>query len=55
MRTKNGDISQVMISVENLTQLKQCILASKSNKKINVSSLACEDINLINPSNWKIK
>ena len=48
-------IDYCLVGVENLSQLKQCILASKSKKKINVSSLACEDINLINPSNWKIK
>ncbi len=48
------DVDYCVIGIENLEQLKQCISAAKSGKKINVSELACEDEELLNPVNWKI-
>ena len=49
------DIDYCIIGVESLKQLKQCISATESDKKIDVTELACNDIKLINPTNWKIK
>lgn len=50
-----NDIDYCIIGVESLKQLKQCISATESDKKIDVTELACNDIKLINPTNWKIK
>ncbi len=49
------DIDYCIIGVESLKQLKQCISASESDKTIDVTELACNDIKLINPTNWKIR
>ena len=49
------DVDYCIIGVENLKQLRQCILAAEKNFKIDVSQIACKDIELINPTNWKIK
>jgi aryl-alcohol dehydrogenase-like predicted oxidoreductase len=50
-----NDIDYCIIGVESLKQLKQCISATELDKKIDVTELACNDIKLINPTNWKIK
>ena len=48
-------IDYCIIGVENLKQLRQCISATESDKKIDVTELASKDTKLINPTNWKIK
>ena len=52
---KQENIDYCLIGVENLDQLKECILAAQSSKVINVSELACNDSKLLNPFNWKLK
>ena len=48
------DIDYCIIGIESLKQLKQCISATESDKKIDVTELACNDVKLINPTNWKL-
>jgi aryl-alcohol dehydrogenase-like predicted oxidoreductase len=48
-------IDYCIIGVESLKQLRQCISATASDKKIDVTELASKDTKLINPTNWKIK
>ena len=50
---KQKNIDYCTIGVENLEQLNQCISASKSSHEVDLSELACEDVNLLNPFNWK--
>lgn len=49
------DVDYCIIGIESLKQLRQCILATEKTIKIDVSKLACKDIELINPTNWIIK
>ena len=49
------DVDYCIIGIESLKQLRQCILATEKTIKIDVSELACKDIELINPTNWIIK
>ena len=49
------DVDYCIIGIESLKQLRQCISATASDKKIDVTELASKDTKLINPTNWKIK
>ena len=49
------DVDYCIIGIESLKQLRQCILATEKTIKIDVSELACKDIELINPTKWIVK
>lgn len=51
---KQKSVDYCIIGVENLIQLKQCLTAIKSQKKLNVNDFSNNDIKLINPNYWKI-
>ena len=47
-------IDKVIIGIEKSTQLREIIDLPAVSSNLNLSFLACEDENLINPSSWKI-
>jgi len=51
---KQKNIDYCIIGVENSNQLKQCLTAIKSKKKLNLNNFSSNDIKLINPNYWKI-
>jgi aryl-alcohol dehydrogenase-like predicted oxidoreductase len=47
-------IDKIVVGVDNVLQLKELVKIEKSSEQIDFPQLACDDPNLINPSNWNL-
>ena len=47
-------IDKIIVGIDNANQLEQLIQIERFTDHINLNDLKCNDINLINPSNWKL-
>jgi aryl-alcohol dehydrogenase-like predicted oxidoreductase len=51
---KHKEISRIVVGVNNVQQLNELILAFNSIQSVDCSHLACSELNLIDPSLWRL-
>jgi aryl-alcohol dehydrogenase-like predicted oxidoreductase len=48
-------VTSVIVGVNSLTELQQCVYSSNQHLKFETKDIACDDIKILNPSLWTIK